>query len=101
MSQPHSSKNRHARLTNQYRERCGGDWLRLADDRRLRERLCRHLYGAGLFEELFALVAESDAWGKARFQHVTTLVICMTSTWPGAGPRVTSAGHSSAKYGAH
>ncbi len=58
----------HQRIVEYYRRQCNGDWPKLVDDDYARRHLAAHLAGAGRHEELFALVAQSNAWAEARYQ---------------------------------
>jgi hypothetical protein len=62
------TREAHNCILEYYRKQCDGDWPKLVDDDYARRRLAAHLAGAGRHEELFALVAQSNAWAEARYR---------------------------------
>ena len=61
------TRDAHARIVEDYRQQCSGDWLQVAGQDYARRHLVTHLAGAERFDELFSLVAESNRWAEARY----------------------------------
>ena len=61
------TREAHARIVEDYRQQCSGDWAQVAGQDYARRHLVTHLAGAGRFDELFSLVAESNHWAEARY----------------------------------